>query len=1023
MSKRVSRFGTSAAVLLAAVALFLSGGAAALEINDGTTTYDGTVGKSWDGITGGIVIQPAGDPGSAFTVNVKDHTATVTGGLTLDVYNRDDSTKKAAVDLKIDSATINFSGGGWLQGDYDVEAERATHATLTLGSTTVAHLSFGGNLMASTARISVMNSSTLSVGGMLSINDPSLDDIPYPTTDDPDDMESSLHVEGTVNVTGGLALNAGRIHLKSGSITAGAFSMGDDYNENIAEIYVRAGTSFRMTDTGVQSFISGGTFNMEYGAGAIQFLGGFEVGYGGVMKVTREVDLGTTGGMRVSAGGTVNINSGSVNGEYIHVNNGKLYHYGGVLGGTDFTVSGDASDVVLGSYIDPKTGLSVSGGSVRFLSGARSLVDDTVSLSALHVSGTANLSTSAKISIADGAGNFSFAGGDITIDGSALGTGGLAVGATGQNLTLRGNLHMYGGEASFKDNVTWSNGGGLFAYKNVGLDMNGKKLTIASGSILDASGGNIRIDNSGGLSITGSYRAGHNGASVNLASTHGGGPLHLSEEADIQLSSELQRKLNTGSGLAAPVLILESDSSAYNGATELSWNSGGWLYQYEMRQDGNNWGLYVVGAEYLTEEEQYRNMLDAWRRNPDVGDNAPKLIRPDFAGVVIRANGIVSGGSGDYDALSKNGQFNADVLASLLNPKVSEATYDALMLYNGAGMGVVNQAVINQNSNLLRRLRQRNDQLRHELYSIGYNQCTAGVIDHSDCCSDGDKNRVWVAAHYSNEDSNKDEGFKRANYQSHGLVVGYDRLIGNLAVGGAFSYTTGDLEDHAAIASNSEINSYGFNVYGTYNLPNGWFVNGAMGYVYSDDQIRDYRMLNEVEGWNSADYHTNSFIVNVNVGRDWRPSDVLTITGTAGLAYQRSENAAHSQFFQANDNSVGANTLNAGAVNNHSLTLPLEVAANYNIYADDDTLFNIFGHLGYAYEFNNSGASGRVTYGGLENLGAVKIVSRHPGRHVLNVGLGFKYYYKSYEFGLSYDFQNRENYDSHQLLGNFGVVF
>lgn len=989
------------------------------------STVDATL---WGGYTG-VRVQATEDSSGSIDIGVNAGTPTVNGGLTMTVHNYDDERETASVSLTVEGAgtAVTFTSGANIIG---VEGAEATLTVQDGGS-----LSFGGaSILYDNVRVLVTDGGTLGFDNV-AINDLTIE-MPFPTSDDPenpidiDDVPSTIDVKGgTMNVSGALVMQNGRISVRDGgTLNTGFFRMYG--GSNGLEVFIREGAGFNATDATAESHIANGAFTIEAGGPGLQFLGGFRVDAGGIMTITRDIDVGSNG-MAISNGGEVTIGYGStVVGEYLHVANGTLYFNSGEIGGTVFTISGDDSQVFLMGTIAERSQMTISGGETHFMSGA------VANITALHVGGTAMVNIQTTVSTAGGLGSFSFVGGDIHIGGGSYWSGGgsLDVGRVGQDLSFSGNFRLEGGSLVFRDNVSMTGGGIHGSTGTSRIDMNANKLTIAAGAILDAGEGNIRIENSGGLSIAGAYRAGYDGNSVTMVTSEGGGTLYVSSQAQIQMSSALQRLVNNPDTDLSDLIILATDGANYSGATELVWNSGGWEYEYEVRQNANGqWGLYVTGSTYLTEDQQYQNMLEAWKKQPQVGENASKLITKEFAGVVIRANGIVTGASGDYEALSRNGQFNADVLSTFLNPRTSGATYDGLMLYNGSGLGFVNQAVINSNYNLLRRLRLRNDDIRSEMRVTSENLCSA-LPDHSACCLDGDKNRVWVGTFYTNENSGHDEGFDGYHFRSTGMIVGYDRLFGNVSVGGAFSYSGGDFQDSSALENSSHINTYGFTAYGSYNSPNGVFVNGALGYAYSDNQIRDYRALfnsdptNPLEdwtkeGWNTADYHTNTFMINANVGYDYVYCEDLTITGSIGISYQWAENASHSQFFHDVKGEYGFNTLNAGEVSNYSLTTPIEVAVRYNVFGDEDQLFTVFGNIGYAYEFNNSGPEGTITYGGLEHLGRVHIVSRHPGRHILNVGLGAKYYYKQYEFGLGYEYTGRTKYNSHHFQGNFGVVF
>lgn len=992
--------------------------------------------SAWDN-AGGIILQTDDDTGKNVTVKLENGTATVDGSLFMESVYMDNNEKSSNVELSIDGANVHFTGGGFIAGT----ASNTATLTLTDAETgNPASLSFDGHLgVGANTFIVVENGSSLSMGDGLTIDDwvvempvPPVEGEEVPERTDP--WPQTMHIMGGSSVsvagTSGTIIYNGRVTVEGGSFDTTYFSMGALRPTNGIEIFVESGGTFRVTGTDREAYIGNGKFSISSSAAAVDFLGGVHVGAGGTMNVPIAMNVGANG-MRVTETGVVDIDGGGqVLGSYFEVSNGGTLNanWGSFIGATDsFTVSGKTSTAFLSGYVLDGTKMVLNGGKTSFFSGFET-VDmgyNPGALGALNIGGSADVLMMAEVKTGGGSGSFSFAGGDIMLQ---IG-GKLNVGAVGNELFLGGNMTFDGGDAAFNDNVVWQKGG-IFTMQGTPMatgptiEMNNNRLSITANAIMDASGNSITIMDAQTLSISGTYRAGHNGEKTLMVSSVGGDRLYVDKNAKIEMSSALQRYVNSG-GLDSEgeVLILATDSQTGAGVTDLIWNSGGYMYQYAVKQDSSgNWGVYVVGAAERTTDEQYNDLLAAWR--PKVGPDVSKVITKEYAGAIIRANGIVTGASGDYDRLSQTGKYNADVLSSFMNPGSSGAGYDALMLYNGSGIAMANQAVINSGLRLLDRLEQRNTQLRHEL-KVASNSLGSSDAYASQLMNQDNQRRVWAAGHYLHDNSGWDEGFAGYHYRAAGASVGYDHLFGNLVLGGSFSYTGGDYEDSAALENDSYINTYAFHLYGAYNAPcSGWFINGAAGYAYSDNQLRDKRLLLGQAGWNTADFHTNTWMVAGNIGYDYEPTDFLTVTGSVGVQYLHAGSSSHGQFFTSEQRGgTSFATLNAGKISNHSTTLPVDLTVSYDMLGDEDSLLTLFGNAGYAYEFNNAGATGRISYMGLGNVGTVGVVSRHPGRHLLNVGGGAKYFYKQYEFGVSYDYVNRKKYNSHNFVGNVGIVF
>lgn len=962
-----------------------------------------------------VRIQPSTTHAGAIVVNVNAGSGTVTGGLTISGYNAGDST---AAPVRVD---MSMTGGSSLTFGGALSMIATETSVISISVTGGSSLEFTGlgNLTAvSSAGVSSGSNLNLSVEGAgskvtfgaLTVNDQTFNSSGTTKT-------ISITNDAELKVNGALTLYNGGITVNDATLETGTFVMGGGSAVRSNAVRVEDYGTFRVLNTGSEAQIMNGSFYISNNATDVSFLGGVKVGKEGSLSVGIGLNVGTKG-VTIADGGSVTVAStGEIVGSYFDITGGSLQTDAGSLigGSTRFTVSGTSSVSLAGQMLDTTT-MELSGGTTTFAS-SFTVVDSSYTASALTglaIKGSAIVNVASAVDIRSG-GTFEFTGGTVNLQ-----TGGaLNAASTGNDLSLRGTFNLNGGTASFADNVSWTGGKINVNVANAAIDMNNNKFTLGAGGTLDASEGNLTLSNSTGLTISGTYMAGYNGSDVTMVtSTGGSGTLTVNSQASIQMSSALQRYINSG-GLTSSggeVLILDSDALTRSGAQTLSWVAGSYVYDYEVRQKSDGtWGLFVTNSTLRSSEEQYNALLNAWNSVTD--GNAAKLINRDFANVIIQSGNIVTG-SGNYDALSKSGKFNAEVLSSLSSP--STGSYDALMLYNGSGLGMVNQAVINSNYQIMKVLGQRNKHLRHEL-QVASDSLSSSYAYAADILNETAANRVWAVGNYIHDNAGEDEGYMGYHYRATGVAFGYDRLFGNMTLGGAFSYTGGDFEDSSALENDSTINTYGFHLYGSYNSPTGWFANGSIGYGYSDDQIRDYRNLNGNLGWNTADYHTNSWMMAANVGYDLKPSDYLTVSASMGIAYQHAANSTHDQYFTSG--SLGGNTINAGNVKNHSTQLPLEVSVSYDVLGDDDQLLTFFGTVGYAYEFNNTGAEGRIAYGGLGNLGSVDIVSRQPGRHVLNLGLGAKYYYNQYEFGLSYDYTNRKKYNSHNIIGNFGIAF
>ena len=731
------------------------------------------------------------------------------------------------------------------------------------------------------------------------------------------------------------------------------------------------------------------------------------------------VDLGSGGPKIAVSGGIMNVNAGGVlTGTRVETTGGQLnLNTGSIVQTSTVHIGGESTaNFHSGSKIVAGTELWAGGNSSMYIRGGSDIGENA--LGKFTVAGSAEVYLNEALSTDV----LNFSGGRINLEQG----GSLTINTPGSAYSFGGFLALGGGKLTMDRDLAFVGGGlGIDGTTAMAFDMEGFSLTIGANARIDAANATLTLENVGDFSLNGLYRVGSKDEKtldmLIIESANPGASVFAVEAKTAQVelvgraASMAHSAIDSGQGL----LILKSDIQNGQTVSFLS-DLGDFSYMFETRQDANgNWGLYVVNYSELSDDDKYGNLISIWRKKPEIGDNVHNVINHGFAQAVSDARKLQV--SADYDALNQSGKFNADVLSSLSNPS-SGAGYDALMLYNGSGLGMANQAVLSSNQQVLKSLGLRNTFLRREVAAVADSFDGSMRMPTYGLSAPG--NRLWVTGRYANDRQYSDKGFEGYEYRAKSVLVGYDRLFGNsLAVGGAFGYTTGDFKDSAALADNSEIDTYSFNLYGVLSGESGLFLSGAIGYAYSDYEISDLRKLLGAEGWNRADYDSSSFLGAIAAGYDFQFSDSLSLTPSLGFSFVDVRAESHVQTFSANDNSVAGGTLSVGRVKNHSAAIPLELAVSYDFVNTPESLFSVDVKLGYAYELNNKGADGFIHYDGLNGIGPVKIVSNVPGRHLLNIGAGIKYVVGGLELGASYDYLRKNKYDAHVGSVSAGLSF
>lgn len=866
--------------------------------------------------------------------------------------------------------------------------------------------------------------------------------------------EAVVRAGGVFTVSGDTTISNGTLTIESGVGyvgLAGVSVEGPNAVMNVGgTVTITGGKTIALTNQGTLNITddativgdvtnTSGIFNVEVGTTlAVNGSVTSTAGTGGSSPTYGTKIDGTMNATRFIVDGGAALVAGQADADTIMIAGGQLDIEGQLTGDTaEFTGVGGTVNVQAGGFMNVDD-INIGGSTIVNVKGTVTSADVDVAGSTVNVTDGGKLGTTASainkftvsgsnavvnVQGADSelnAATLSFSGGTINITGGAT----MNAGAVD---SFVGKMNINSGNANFNNSFQIDNGGSVVAGANgaaIGLGA-GATMTVASGGAFDLTGGDATVTGNLSISAGGIYTAGYNKTTgtVNMASVNGNAT--ISSGAAIRLSFDLQGKVNSmlDDLATTPLTILEATDVSAGGT--LSWTSGSYQYIYGLDSSGN---LAVVDAIAISEDERYENLIALWNKDPSMHGHATQIIDRNLGKAITDGHAIRVGDPDKFASYSLNGQYNLDALASIAEGiGMSEPEYEGgplysgysgLMLYSGSGLNLVNRAVLESTGSITRRVVRRNDAVRHELALAA-----ASLDPDLAACMDNPENRLWVDGSYLSEHQSRDAGFAGYKYRPIGLTLGYDKVLGNqVVVGAAFAYAGGDFEDLAAVGSDSTISTYAALLYGSYNHCSGLYISGALGYAYSDNDIRDRRVISGELGWNRAEYHNKTLMAAVRLGVDIEPVEYLTITPSVGFNYQNSHSSSHNQFFRG-DLGSNFNTLTVGKMRNHSATIPFELRVGYDLVADDDSLLNVSLLGGYAYETHDKGVSGSYGFGGLGDFGTFAPVGKGVGRHVMNLGAGLKYLYKQYEFGVDYDYYGRTNYGAHSIIGRFGISF
>lgn len=436
-------------------------------------------------------------------------------------------------------------------------------------------------------------------------------------------------------------------------------------------------------------------------------------------------------------------------------------------------------------------------------------------------------------------------------------------------------------------------------------------------------------------------------------------------------------------------------------------------------------------------------MIRYWWNTDDNARVAGILAGNDFAEVATSIVGDVAPTpdqiTGNYgtivNLIGANPDFpseNADGTAQTARPFTSAQMKSALTSYTGHSYSHALQAAHSNVRGMRQGILRHVDDINKTIgtYNPGSAKSSESALPTqvTPVLAPGTERRFWVGGVGQWEEfKDSDEGLPGYKYSSTGVLTGFDQTYGAVSIGGAFGYSGGKFKDRSALENDSRINSYSANVYATYNPGSNLRAMALAGYGYSDTSLRKYRAGagengETAEGWERSKYGVDTFSLGGKIGYETEYRDRLTLGVTGGVFYQHSRANNFTSTF-APDVGTGSSAISVGKLRTHSLSLPIDITADYLLYSTCESSLTLSANAGYGFEFNNDGASGTLTYSDLDSSARVDFTGRSPGRNSVNLGVGVSYENDRIDLTARHDVYLRSDYVNQRFTGNVGIKF
>ncbi len=277
----------------------------------------------------------------------------------------------------------------------------------------------------------------------------------------------------------------------------------------------------------------------------------------------------------------------------------------------------------------------------------------------------------------------------------------------------------------------------------------------------------------------------------------------------------------------------------------------------------------------------------------------------------------------------------------------------------------------------------------------------------------------WGQVFGSKGDQDRRDNIAGYDSESYGTVFGVDAEVADsIRAGLAFAYANTDVDGEDINRTQTNLDSYQISAYGSYELPDNYFLTGQLSYMYSDIDTTRYN-VGALAGNNAhADFSSNQYSIRTEVGRDYTVDGTvlsLTPSGTFNYTYVDLED-----YTERGAGGLSLRNVDTDEVQILEFGGNLKAEAKFEDHAGGTIAPNL--HAGYRYDVigDKVATSGRLTGGGA----TFKTEGFEPSQHTVNAGAGIKWTTSSdLEFTVNYDFEHKSDYTEHSGFARAGFKF
>lgn len=269
--------------------------------------------------------------------------------------------------------------------------------------------------------------------------------------------------------------------------------------------------------------------------------------------------------------------------------------------------------------------------------------------------------------------------------------------------------------------------------------------------------------------------------------------------------------------------------------------------------------------------------------------------------------------------------------------------------------------------------------------------------------------KAWGQVFGSTAEQDRRDNVDGFEADTFGFALGIDTetLADNWIWGLSFAYADTEVDSDNANSTNTEIDSYQIGVYANYDWDERTYVSGQLAYVFGDNDSRRSNVGNIAGLTASGDYDSDQVVARLEAGRNYSFNETTTVTPSVLLNYAYYDADSYSETGAGN----AGLTVNSEAVS--VLELGVGLDASWLYQQADGSYLKPEVRAGVRYDFLDDEVEATSSFVGVAGT-SFKTQGFDPAQTTFNLGLGLTYFSTTnWELSADYDFEVKEDYDSH----------